>query len=207
MVEEQRGELTVYQGPMFSDKTSKLIQLYLELTEGVPEEEINAHCFKWAGDNRYVDEHEDPNKLVAHNGATAPAILFEDKENPKQLLKLVPKGMAHALIDEAMFLSNEIIEVVEALLAQGINVTIAGLDKTAEGEPFGPMPELVKKADEVYNLKASICDKHGRQCPNGGATRSYRKAPMKTTQTVGGKDAYGACCVQSWGELHVPLEE
>ena len=59
-------------------------------------------------------------------------------------------------IDEAQFFDDEIVRVVEELADKQLRVIVAGLDTDFRGEPFGPMPELMARAEHVDKLQA-IC--------------------------------------------------
>ena len=59
-------------------------------------------------------------------------------------------------IDEAEFFVPEIVDVVEALRSSGRHVIVTGLNLDFAGRPFGPMPDLMARADEVTTLTA-IC--------------------------------------------------
>src|SRR4030042_3398542 len=59
-------------------------------------------------------------------------------------------------IDEAQFFDNQIIDIVQRLADQGLRVIVAGLDTDFRGEPFGPIPVLMAKAEHVDKLQA-IC--------------------------------------------------
>jgi thymidine kinase len=52
--------------------------------------------------------------------------------------------------------------VANELAERGIRVLVAGLDLDFRGEPFGPMPELICRAEEVTKLHAIcvICGEH-----------------------------------------------
>jgi thymidine kinase len=59
-------------------------------------------------------------------------------------------------IDEVQFFAHDVVSVIESLAARGIRVVVAGLDMDFRGEPFGSMPELMSRAEEVTKLHA-IC--------------------------------------------------
>ena len=61
-----------------------------------------------------------------------------------------------------------IVEIAESLADRGIRVIVGGLDRDFRGEPFGPMPELLARAEFVTKLTA-ICVKSGLP-----ATRTQR---------------------------------
>jgi len=72
------------------------------------------------------------------------------------------------VIDEVQFLDDGIVLVAEMLADNGIRVIVGGLDRDFRGEPFGPMPELLARAEFVTKLTA-ICVKSGLP-----ATRTQR---------------------------------
>jgi thymidine kinase len=59
-------------------------------------------------------------------------------------------------IDEAEFFAPSIVDVVEAVRRSGRHVIVTGLNLDFAGRPFGPMPELLARADAVTMLTA-IC--------------------------------------------------
>ena len=59
-------------------------------------------------------------------------------------------------VDEVQFFDMNVIQVCEELADMGKRVICAGLDMDFRGEPFGPMPELVARAEEISKLRA-IC--------------------------------------------------
>ncbi len=73
-------------------------------------------------------------------------------------------------IDEAQFFSKELVNVIFHLARKAkCYVLVAGLDLDYRGEPFGPMGELLARADIRTNLEFPIC-----QFPNcvNDATRT-----------------------------------
>ena len=59
-------------------------------------------------------------------------------------------------IDEAQFFDFEIVQITQQLANKGLRVIVAGLDTDFRSEPFGPMPNLMAKAERVDKLHA-IC--------------------------------------------------
>ena len=86
------------------------------------------------------------------------------------------------------------VKVCEELANNGVRVIVAGLDSDFRGEPFGIMPELLARAEEVTKLSA-ICQVCGRR-----ATRTQRLInglPAKYTDPiilVGAQEQYQARC-------------
>ena len=77
--------------------------------------------------------------------------------DPWQVLAIARETDADLVaIDEAEFFVPEIVDVVEALRRSGRHVIVTGLNLDFAGRPFGSMPELLARADEVSMLTA-IC--------------------------------------------------
>jgi thymidine kinase len=90
-------------------------------------------------------------------------------DDPGRILTLAREGDADLVgIDEAEFFTPEIVETVEALRRSGRHVVVTGLNLDFAGRPFGSMPELMARADQVTMLTA-ICVICG-----GTATRTQR---------------------------------
>jgi len=97
-------------------------------------------------------------------------------------------------IDEVQFLDNEVINICEHYADLGVRVIVAGLDQDFRGEPFGVMPELLARAEEVTKLTA-IC-----QVCGAPATRTQRIINGRPADyndpivLVGAKEQYEARC-------------
>lgn len=96
-------------------------------------------------------------------------------------------------VDEVQFFEPEIVEVVEELAAAGRRVIVAGLNQDSFGRPFGSMPELLARADEIF-LARAVCMVCGED-----ATRSFRKSNSELSQMlVGANELYEARCRACW---------
>jgi thymidine kinase len=103
------------------------------------------------------------------------------------------RGAAVVGIDEAQFFGAELVDVVEGLAAQGKRVIVAGLNQDSFGRPFGPMPELLARADELF-LARAVCMACGEE-----ATKSFRKSGAQLSQVlVGAEQEYEARCRKCW---------
>ncbi|MEO1286698.1 MAG: thymidine kinase [Chloroflexota bacterium] len=137
-------------------------------------------------DNRYgIDE------VVSHNGQNVEAVPMPEA---RMIIDNIAPDTTVVAIDEVQFFDHGIIEVVERLANNGMRVIIAGLDTDFRGEPFGLMPELMARAEEVTKLRA-ICMVCGDQ-----ATRTQRLvngAPAYYDDPiilVGAKESYEPRC-------------
>ena len=78
-------------------------------------------------------------------------------DDPWQIVMLARETDADLVgIDEAEFFVPAVVDAVEALRRSGRHVVITGLNLDFAGRPFGSMPELMARADEVTMLTA-IC--------------------------------------------------
>ncbi len=175
---------------MFSGKSEELIR---RVTRSVIAKQ-RVQAFKHAMDDRYAAQ-----AVASHAGRTLEALPVGSSG---QLLALVDEGTQVVAIDEAQFLDVGIAAVVERLAESGKRVIVAGLDLDFRGEPFGPMPELIARAEVVEKLTA-IC-RCGR-----AATRTQRLIRGKPahyddpTVLVGAAEAYEPRC----RSCHVVLRE
>jgi thymidine kinase len=94
-----------------------------------------------------------------------PSIIIEKS---MEIMNYVKPDTDAVVIDEVQFFDDGIVEIAESLADRGIRVIVGGLDRDFRGEPFGPMPELLARAEFVTKLTA-ICVKSGLP-----ATRTQR---------------------------------
>ena len=173
--QEKKGQIEVICGSMFSGKTEELIRRLNRALIAKQRVEI----FKPAVDTRYDD-----NQVVSHN---ATAIRSTPVNFAEDLLLLA--GNCDVIgIDEVQFFDRQIIPVAEKLAKSGIRVILAGLDMDFEGNPFGPMPQLMAMAEYVTKVHA-ICIKCGDL-----AAFSFRLSPDTGKVLLGEKESYEARC-------------
>ncbi len=180
--ELQKGWIEVITGPMFAGKSEELIRRLKTLSYA--NKKIVA--FKPAIDDRY-----DVTNITSHDGIKIKAYPIK---NPSEIMKHISDDTEVIGIDEVQFFDGSIIQIVETLADKGIRVIIAGLDTDFRGEPFGPMPELLARAEFVTKLSAActICGM--------AATRTQRlinNEPASYDQPtilVGAKESYQARC-------------
>ena len=178
---EQKGQIEVICGSMFSGKTEELIRRLTRARLAKQQVEI----FKPSVDTRYHETH-----VVSHNETSirSPPVSFAGDI-------LLLSGTCDVVgIDEAQFFDEEIVRVVQLLANQGKRVILAGLDMDFEGKPFDPMPKLMAIAEYVTKVHA-ICMKCGDL-----AAFSYRLSAGKEKVMLGEKDSYEARCRKCFHE-------
>ena len=170
----QKKGLEVICGSMFSGKTKLLIKKIKHFQDN----NCNVSVFKPAIDIRYGNE-----KIVSHDKSEICAIPIKKSED----IITESKSSDIVAIDEAQFFNEDIIEVCKKLSEKKL-VIIAGLDMDYLGNGFGPMPRLIKIANQTIKLHAK-CDVCG-----GKACHTYRKSTNDSKILLGEKDNYLALC-------------
>lgn len=176
------GWIEVICGSMFSGKTEELIRRVRRAQ--IARQKVQV--FKPAIDTRYANR-----EVASHNGAQWKAAPVKDIT---QLRALIEPDTTVVALDEAQFFGNDVVALCEELAHQGRRVIVAGLDMDFRGEPFGPMPSLMARAEQVRKLQA-ICVVCG-----GPASRTQRiingqpAAYDDPVILVGTDEAYEARC-------------
>jgi len=179
----KRGWIEVIAGPMFAGKSEELIRRVKRALIA----RRRAAVFKSHLDDRYH-----PNHVVSHDGAQVEAVpVRSSREIRERLGSLLPDLVA---VDEVQFLDPGIVPLAEELADRGIQVILAGLDLDFRGEPFGPMPELLARAELITKLTA-VCVRCGAP-----ATRTQRLVDGRPARygdpvvLVGASERYEARC-------------
>ena len=151
------GWIEVISGSMFSGKTEELIRRLKRAQIAKQKVEI----FKPVMDSRYSE-----NDVVSHDRNSIRSTPLESSE----LILQAAANVDVVGIDEAQFFDDGIVNVANELANRGLRVIVAGLDMDFQGNPFGPMPNLMATAEYVTKVHA-ICMRTGNL-----AHYSYRKS-------------------------------
>lgn len=176
------NKLIVIVGSMFSGKSTELQR------QGRRHELAKRFVayFKPETDNRY-----NPEAISTHDGDFVDAFVVESSQRIVKIVDQFEKdfGTVQVIcIDEIQFFDEDIVEVIDELLEQGKTVIVAGLDLDRFGEPFGAVPVLMAKAEEVVKVKA-VCNVCGND-----AWISHSETTIKEQVVVGEKDIYFPLC-------------
>ena len=137
-----------------------------------------------------IDDRYDAHDVVSHAGVRMAAVPVDGSAE----LVARSRGCDVVGIDEVQFFEPSIVDAALALADGGIRVIAAGLDQDFRRQPFGPMPELLARAEFVDKLQA-VCHRCG-----GPATTTQRLVDGKPgaysgeTIVVGALDSYEARC-------------
>jgi thymidine kinase len=191
MSRHTKGSIELVCGSMFSGKTEELIRRIRRAI--IAKQKVQV--FKPAIDKRFHVQ-----QVTSHNGIGVDAYPVASSAEIHQHLD--PQTTVVA-IDEVQFFDDGIIEICETLADRGVRVICAGLDMDFRGEPFGPMPWILARAEDVLKLHA-ICVICGDE-----ASRTQRlidghpAAYNDPIVLVGASEVYEARC----RECHAVLNE
>jgi thymidine kinase len=169
------GRIEIVCGPMFSGKTEELLRR-------VRRAQIARQptlVFKPKTDTRYNKD-----SVTSHDSNELPSIAVEDSSSILAHLQSLDRPVTVVAIDEVQFFDNDLPALCSFLADQGIRVIAAGLDLDFTGEPFGCMPDLLARAEDVTKLHA-VCMETGRP-----AHFSHRVSGGNRTVEIGEKERY-----------------
>jgi thymidine kinase len=167
---------------MFSGKTEELIRRIRRAE--IARQKIQV--FKPSIDTRYAER-----EVTSHSGLQAEAVPVE---NTAQVREMIEPDTTVIALDEVQFFDAEVVNLCEDLAARGMRVIVAGLDMDFRGVPFGPVPDLLARAEHVQKLQA-ICVVCG-----GPASRTQRIVNGRPAAyddpviLVGAEETYEARC-------------
>jgi len=166
-----KGRIEVICGSMFSGKTEELIRRIkkVELADEI-----------YIVFRPKIDSRNPENKIISHAKNEISASIVS---SPKEILDLSVNYPVIG-IDEAQFFDLSIVDVCNLLANKGHRLIIAGLDMDYEGNPFGPMPNLMACAEDVMKVHA-VCMETGNP-----AGYSYRKDNSDDLVLIGEKKEY-----------------
>ena len=182
------GYLEIILGPMFSGKTSRLLNIYKKCLS----EDIKCYVINYSEDKRYSE-----NRLSTHNKKM---IECNNCLLIKELLKKdIIDNNEVFLINEGQFF-NDIYEAVHLLVdVYDKEVYVCGLDGDFKRNMFGDILRLIPICDKVTKLSA-ICESCG---DNAIFTKRLTK---ESEQKVIGSDNYIPVCRKCYLKLKLLKE-
>ncbi|MCH8519432.1 MAG: thymidine kinase [Nanoarchaeota archaeon] len=160
------GELHVICGPMKSGKSREIMRILDTLSYMT---NISILAIKPDIDTRKIDTRSNLN-------LSGVEFKLLNAKNP-ELSNEFFKNNFHdvVIIDECQFFDLKIISQIDELLKKEVYIICAGLDLDFRGETFGPMGDLLSRANYITKL-SGICEFEG--C-NRKATRTQREINSK----------------------------
>ena len=175
VVPKGTGWVEVITGCMFSGKTEELIRRLRRARIA----QLETIIFKPIRDQRYSND-----EVVSHSEQKLGCRLVT---TAREIEESVESAQVIG-IDEAQFISGDLVSVVRRLANRGKRVIVTGLDTDYRGEPFEPVPALICEAEVVTKLLA-VCHKCGAP-----AHRTQRISGGRERVMVGGLAQYEARC-------------
>jgi thymidine kinase len=171
------GYLEIFIGPMYSGKTSKLLEIYKQYKFcNVPIEVIN-----YSDDTRYHDT-----MLSSHDEIMIPCIQtlkMSDVMNEERIQKADV-----ILINEGQFF-EDLVPVVLELVQLKKKVYVSGLDSDFERKKFGTLLDLIPMCNKVTKIH-SLCS----LCKDGTAGIFSLRLTQEKEQKVIGSECYIPVC-------------
>lgn len=188
---KKEGYLELILGPMFSGKTTQLIQKYNNYTYiGKSVVVIN-----YADDKRYHDS-----MLSTHDKKMIPCILTYDLHdmwaNPLNEYYAQIHSADVILINEGQFFEFIKDTVVDMVDNEDKIVYICGLDGDFQRQMFGELIYLLPFCDKITKLH-SLC----AECKNGKKGIFSCRITKETSQVVIGSDNYKPLCRSCYAKL------
>jgi thymidine kinase len=177
-----QGYLELILGPMFSGKTTRLVQHYKKYSYiGKTVAVIN-----YADDTRYHDS-----LLSTHDKIMIPCVFARTIASVKSTI-----GTADiVLINEGQFFEDIYETVIEMVETHKKIVYICGLDGDFKRNRFGRLLDLLPYCDEITKL-SSLC----AYCKNGTRGIFSHRITNETSQVVIGTDNYVPLCRKCYKE-------
>jgi thymidine kinase len=186
------GHLELFIGPMFSGKTSKLLELYKQnIFCGIPIIVINH-----SADTRYSQT-----QLSTHDKIMIPCVqtthllniwnydnLDEPLDEDLMNVHFQFRKAQVVLINEGQFFSD-LLECVEDLLKEKKKIYICGLDGDFERKKFGNILDLIPLCDKVIKMN-SLCG----ICKDGTPGIFSLRLSKEKEQFLIGSDNYIPVC-------------
>jgi len=176
------GWIEVICGSMFSGKTEELIRRVRRAQ--IARQKVQV--FKPALDTRYTER-----EVTSHNGMQVEAVSVE---NTARIRALIRPDTTVVALDEAQFFDADVVALCEELADQGTRVIVAGLDMDFRGEPFGPMPQLMARAERVNKLQAICLVCGGPACRTQRLINGQPAGYDDPVILVGASEVYEARC-------------
>jgi thymidine kinase len=176
-----RAPLIVICGPMFAGKTTEL-QRRIALAQAAGERVL---VVKPARDTRYGES-----EIVTHTGVRVPArpVATLHEIVDEIVGEIADAWVDFIAIDEIHFFASDAVAPIEALLARGTRVAVAGCDIDHFGDVFAPFDALIPRASEVARIYGV--------CHRCGAPSTHSERLVATTERiiVGGVKEFIATC-------------
>jgi thymidine kinase len=174
--QQQNGYLEIILGPMFSSKTSRLIEVYKQCIFC----NIPVTVF-----NHILDRRYHTTLLSNHDNVMVPCVQLGELKD--QWLN-EGKNSDVILINEGQFFPD-LVDAVKQMLDLKKKIFVCGLDGDFERKKFGQILDLIPLCDEV-SKQHSLCS----LCKDGSAAIFSMRLTEEKQQTLVGSSNYIPVC-------------
>lgn len=174
---QRQPYLEIILGPMYSGKTSKILDLYKQYKYC----NISVLVINHALDKRYHEEY-----LSTHDQKMIPCIqtqYLQELENNATL-----ENAEVILINEGQFF-DDLYVFVKQQLKNGKKIYVCGLDGDFERKKFGQMLDIIPLCDKVYKLHSLCAD-----CRDGTPALFSLRVVEERDQLLIGSNNYKPVC-------------
>ena len=171
-------DLIVFTGPMFSSKTTKL----LDALDRATYQKKNVILFKASMDNRYSTS-----AVCTHSGVRMDGITIDSGSSLLEFLSRSDEIYDTVAVDEA-FMIEGISDVLVWLFKKGVNVYVSSLTLSYSTTVFDEMSTLLPWATQI-EVCSAVCTTCGRD-----AFYTHKKQDDGKVISVGGDDMYEPRC-------------
>ena len=182
------GYLEIILGPMFSGKTSKLIEIYKQYSFCNMDVLVVNHAddVRFAEKNMYT---HDQNCIECIQTKTLKEFINDNID------KFTSSEPLAILINEGQFFPDLYAAVYQMVNEHKSHVYVAGLDGDFKREKFGAKLDLIPLCDKVYKLH-SLCVR----CKNGAKAifSHLKKNESNAQKQIGAEELYEPLCRQCY---------
>ena len=183
------GYLEIVIGPMFSGKTSKILDIYKQCKFCNIDVLVINHSFDIRYDNEMLSTH-DKNMIPCHQMDNLSQLfnnnnLDQIKDHDKAFIYNKAKVV---LINEAQFFPD-LEDCVKKMIQHKKNVYISGLDGDFQQKKFGQILDLIPLCDKITKF-TSLC----ALCKDGTPAIFSKRLSNEREQMIIGSDNYIPVC-------------
>lgn len=171
---QEQGQLIMIVGPMFSGKSTKLL-------EYVYDSKLPVKCFNSHLDNRYKE-----NSISTHNDQHYPSTVYS-----KEAVTISLSPTLYAF-EEIQFYPESFLDISLELYNLGHTVVCAGLNKDCFNNKYRIVEELSKAATTIFHLEAK-CNVCGSPASNSQLL-SGKNLDIEHPVVIGSNGVYEARC-------------
>ena len=197
------GTLELIIGPMFSGKTSAVIERYNELKASNDQIDKSDNLLKHniLAINYDKDTRYGTNKIISHDGAEIDCLSINELDdiNISKITRDSLNIATHILINEAQFFKNLKSWVIFQIDYKKKHVVLCGLDSDFKREKFGELLDLIPHANIITKLSGKCSGKDG-QCKMPSIFT--HRLSSEVEQEVIGNSNYVPLCRECYCEIN-----